>query len=369
MKKFIFADFLLALLLLVAAEAGVRIFMPHDVSGRFSYGYDQDSGFVESQDGLVHLVRAGGHRFHPQTFRLRRPADTYRIMVIGDSVPRGPSFKGAYAYQLQEILRERGIKAEVINLALPGFGARRKDLVLRKVLSYEPSLIILHVNDSNEYEDEREYRRSQDFKGWHPRQWLMKSFIFARAYEITTEKILWRLLPEKIRERTAVNDADAKLAASHDKEQERLWQQRVWQKTAEDVELARLHTIPIILVTQVTLDQKPSGKISLDDHNLDAMARNLAGPGVYVVSMKDIFSAVTPVTLYFSDFSHHLTAAGHEVMARDLADLIGSRLALKNGAQREGRGAKPGKRQQNCGLAPREWRMTRLVRTGGVSGR
>jgi hypothetical protein len=59
MKKYIFADFLFALLLLLAAEAGVRIFLPHDVSGRFSYGYDQDSGFVESGDGQVHLVRAG----------------------------------------------------------------------------------------------------------------------------------------------------------------------------------------------------------------------------------------------------------------------------------------------------------------------
>ncbi len=227
MKKHLFADFLFAVLLLLGFEIGVRVFLPHDISGRFSYGYDQDSGFVESKDGVVHLVRAGGKRFHPQTFTLQRPPDTLRIMVIGDSVPRGPSFKAAYAFQLQEILRDQGIKAEVINLALPGFGARRKDLVLRKVLQYDPSLIILHLNESNEFVDEREFRRSQDFKGWHPRHWLMKIFIFARAYEIKTEKILWPLLPEKIRELTAVNDADAKLAASRDKNQELLWQKLV----------------------------------------------------------------------------------------------------------------------------------------------
>ncbi len=99
------------------------------------------------------------------------------------------------------------------------------------------------------------------------------------------------------------------------------------------MKLARHQDISIILVTQVTLEQKPSGKINLDDHNLDDMARSLKGPGVYVVSMKDIFSAVTPVVSYFSDFSHHLTPAGHEIMARDLADLIGSRLALKTARQ------------------------------------
>jgi hypothetical protein len=48
---------------------------------------------------------------------------------------------------------------------------------MRKILQYDPSLIILHLNDSNEYEDERECR-SRDFKGWHPRHWLMKSFIY-----------------------------------------------------------------------------------------------------------------------------------------------------------------------------------------------
>jgi hypothetical protein len=175
MKKLLFADFLLALVLLLGAEVGVRLLLPHDVSGRFSYGFDRDSGFVESGNGTVSLVRAGGRRFHPQTFSRQRPADTRRIMVIGDSVPRGSSLKTAYPYLLQEHLRSQGISAEVINLAIAGFGARRSQLVVRKVLEYDPSLVILHLNDSNEYEDEREYRRSQDFKGWHPRHWLMKA--------------------------------------------------------------------------------------------------------------------------------------------------------------------------------------------------
>ena len=119
------------------------------------------------------------------------------------------------------------------------------------------------------------------------------------------------------------------------------------------------------------MEQKPSGKINLDDHNLDDMARSLKGPGVYVVSMKDIFSAVTPVVSYFSDFSHHLTPAGHEIMARDLADLIGSRLALKTAAPGEGRGENPGNRRQNYGLAAtrmengatgQDWRHIRAMR-------
>ena len=59
------------------------------------------------------------------------------------------------------------------------------------------------------------------------------------------------------------------------------------------------------------------------------MGRSLEGPGVYVLSMKDVFSNVTPCKSYFSDFSHHLTPAGHRIMAEKLADLISSRMAKK----------------------------------------
>jgi hypothetical protein len=328
MKKLLFADVLLALLLLLVAEVGVRLVLPHDVSGRFSYGYDRDSGFVELKGGTVHLVRAGGRRFHPQTFSLRRPADTYRIMVIGDSVPRGPNLKAAYAGQLQEVLRARGRQAEVINLALPGFGARRSQLVLRKVLTYDPSLIILHLNDSNEFEDEREFRRSQDFQGWHPRHWLMKIFIFARAYEIKTEKVLWKLVPDTIRRQRAVNDADAEVQASLDEAQQARWRERVWQTTHETVALARQEGIPVILVTQGAWQPGGDGQGRIDDHELDALGQSLSGSGVYLLSMKQVFSALAPVKPYFAD-SAHLTPSGHEIMAGELADLICRRLAGK----------------------------------------
>ena len=61
MSKRRFADFFLALCLLMVAELAVRLFLPHDVSGRFSYGYDREAGFVESGE-VVRLVRAGGRR-------------------------------------------------------------------------------------------------------------------------------------------------------------------------------------------------------------------------------------------------------------------------------------------------------------------
>jgi hypothetical protein len=229
---------------------------------------------------------------------------------------------------LQEVLRARGIRAEVINLAIPGFGARRSQLVLHKVLAYEPSLIILHLNDSNEFEDEREYRRSQDFQGWHPRHWPMKVFIFARAYEMKTEKVLWKLVPETIRRQTALNDADAELQASLDQAQQARWRERLWETTKETVAMAREKDIPVVLVTQGARQPGEAGQDRIDDHELDALGESLAGPGVWVVSMKQVFSTLTQINKYFAD-STHLTPMGHTLMAGELADLISRHLSGK----------------------------------------
>ncbi len=122
------------------------------MEGRFEYGYSPTAGFSENADGTVSLKRTGGRRFWPQTFSKVRPADTFRVMVIGDSVPRGSSLATSYATQLGEKLRALGIKAESFNLAVGGNGALRSQIILRQALNYEPSLVILHVNNSNEFE-------------------------------------------------------------------------------------------------------------------------------------------------------------------------------------------------------------------------
>lgn len=320
MRSGLFADFLLAFCLLLAAEVAVRVLLPHDVSGRFAYGYDRQAGFVEAGD-TVRLVRAGGRRFHPQTFSRQRPAATLRIMVVGDSVPRGPSLAASYPKQLEALLNAAGCRAEVINLAVAGFGVRRTQLIIQKILDYEPSLIIWHLNDSNEYEDEREYRRSQEFQGWHPRHWLMQSYILARAYEFKTEKLQWRLLPDKIRQQQMLNDADAELAASLDAHQQQLWRQRVWQTSRETVALLRQLGIPVILVLQAAWQQDHHGPGHLADHGLAALGQEVAGPGVQVLAMADLFGQCNPLSRYFAD-SAHLTPAGHQLLAQALGAMI-----------------------------------------------
>ena len=321
MKRLITPACLMVVCLLLLAEVGARVFFAQDISGRFDYGYNPQAGFAEHADGTVELFRAGGRRFHPQTFRRTRPPGTFRIFVVGDSVPRGPSFKEAYPWFLGDELRRQDIAAESINLGLPGYGPRRCQVVLKKIVEYEPSLIVLHINDTNKWEDEREWRRSQEFQGWHPRHWLMKVFIFRRLYEAKLEKVFWPLVPEAIRLKYAANDADAQVAAAQDP-REIAARIRLARETAvENVAMLRQRRIPIILVTQCRLAEDPRHGLYLSDHGLDPLGESLVGPGIYHISMKDVFSR-RDFRALFTNFSGHLHKEGHQILAQAICEKI-----------------------------------------------
>jgi hypothetical protein len=321
MKRLLTPAGLVVVCLMVLAEVGARVFFAQDISGRFDYGYNPQAGFAEQADGAVELFRAGGRRFHPQTFKRQRPPGTFRIFVVGDSVPRGPGFKKAYPWFLGEELRRHGIAAESINLAVPGYGPRRCQVVLQKILEYEPSLIVLHINDTNKWEDEREWRRSQEFKGWHPRHWLMKVFIFRRLYEAKLEKVFWPLVPEEIRLKFAANDADAQVAAGQDPREIAARIRLAEETAAENVALLRQRRIPVILITQCRLDKDSRQDLSLSDHGLDPLGESLVGAGIYHLSMKDLFSRMDFRPL-FANLSGHLHQEGHQVLAHAIFEKI-----------------------------------------------
>jgi hypothetical protein len=323
MRRAFSKSFLLAVALLVLGELAMRTFYARGLSGRFEYGYHPTAGFQENADGSLDLIRAGGRKFLPQNYPQRKPDGVFRIMVVGDSVPRGPSLADAYPARLAELLRQRGISAEGWNLCLPGYGAQRCHIVLQKALDFGPDLVIRHVNNSNEYEDEREWRRSQDIKGWKPGNTLMHSALIRRLHEMKTEGVFWALLPEKIRAQQGVNDAAAETAASMDEERIRAWKERVKNFLADDVAACRKAGVPMLLITQVRM--RGSGKeATLDDNGLDELARSFASPDVAILSMKGSLSTLDFAPLFMD--TAHLRPEGHRVLARTIAEAIAVRL-------------------------------------------
>ncbi|HEY9074139.1 MAG TPA: hypothetical protein VIN67_08395, partial [Desulfobaccales bacterium] len=200
------------------------------------------------------------------------------------------------------------------NLALPGYGARRCQVVLKKALEFEPSLIIMHVNDTNKWEDDREWRRSQEFKGWHPSHWLMKVFIFRRLYEAKQEKLFWPLVPDQVRLKGAVSDADAQVAAAQDPAEVAARIRLAREKLVENVALVRRRHIPLLLISQCRVERDAGRPPYIVDHGLDAMCEALTGPGVYHLSMREVFS-LPDFASYFAD-SGHLKPSGHRLLAQ-----------------------------------------------------
>lgn len=314
-------SFLLFFALFAGVELISRLFFTRTLSGRFEYGYHPTAGFVEKADGTVDLVRAGGRRFFPQTFRLEKPEGTLRLMVIGDSVARGRNVPSSYAGQLGGMLRADGVKAESFNLGVPGYGARRKEITAARALTYGTDVLVLHVNGSNEYEDEREWKRYVEFQSWHPRNWLMKSVVVRRLYEVKTEKMFWFWLPPEIRMQTAVSDADAEVAAGINEAKLTEWRALLEKHTRSTVETALKAGVKVVLVTQATFDQTAPPGGGLDGGGLDAMTEGLLGPEVMRVSMFELFKGRTDLADLYADGAH-IREKGHEILARAIADLL-----------------------------------------------
>jgi hypothetical protein len=335
MKNWLTPSFLLMLGLLVAGEIIVREGFSNSMSGRFDYGYNPTSGFVEKPDGTVKLIREGGRHFFPQTFTRVRPPGVYRIMVFGDSVPRGGTLDKSYSTQLATKLNAQGIKTESINFCIGGNGSMRTQVILRKAIAYQPSLVILHADNSDEYDDAREYKRSQNFKTWAPKYWLTKSYLIRRLYEFTTEQIYWAWLPGAIRDLNAVNDDDIKKQQGDNSQQRQEWDRGFVRHTAESVHMARSLGIPVLLVSEARLSRDARQPVHLNDMGVDNYLQPLLGPGVYLLSMKEALSK-TDYVPFFIDGTH-MYQPGHAFLADAIiAKLREEKLLPENGAGETG---------------------------------
>jgi hypothetical protein len=242
-------------------------------------------------------------------------------MVIGDSVPRGPSLEVSYAAQIGVKLRALGLKAESFNLAIGGNGSARSEIILRKALDYQPSLVILHADNGDEYEDEREWKRAQEFKSWHPRNWLMKSDVIRRLYEAITEQIFWKWVPAQVRVLNDVNDSGDKALAAQNPAKRREWDERALKNTAASVALARARGVPILLLTAAREHSDGHGGFYLDDNGMDNMVRPMLGKGVYFLSMKQILQA-TNFTAFYTGDGTHLRPEGHALIADAVVNML-----------------------------------------------
>ncbi len=345
LRRLVAPAFFASLAVLVLIECLIRITMVDFFSGRYQYGFDTQSGFVETADGRVNFVRAGGRRFYPQSMTRAKAPGTFRVITVGDSIARGASLEEAYPAQFGKRLRDQGYHIESINLAVPGFGSTRQLLVLRRALEYHPDLVILHFGMSNEFEDERDEKRAAAARGTHPRDWPLKSYLIARLHEYKIDLVTPRLLPEKIRVMSALDDAEEEASANRDPVRVQGWLRRF--SSIFDRSLAALAEagVPVLLIPRVELrDESPDTR--LDDAGLARLLEHHLGARVRWLDLRAVFGEHPAIELFSRD-RVHLHPPAHQVLGDALAVLIGqwSREPGSTIAQALARSAAPARTQ------------------------
>ncbi len=85
--------------------------------------------------------------FRDVDHKIAKPPGVYRIVVIGDSIAAGLKvgrFENTFPAVLGRLLNDRGLKTEVISLAVSGYNTQQEVETLReKGLRYQPDLVLL----------------------------------------------------------------------------------------------------------------------------------------------------------------------------------------------------------------------------------
>lgn len=321
----------LAALLCVAAlaliEITLRLTMSDFFVGRFDYGYEAQAGFEREAEGW-RIKRTGGRRFWPQFVADHKPAGTLRIVAIGDSISRGNDLEHSYPWLAAEGLKALGRPAEAVNLSVAGYGAERKRLVAGQVPALAPDLVILQIGMSNEFEDERDRARADEFDGWHPRHWAMKSWLLRRLYEWRQDFLFTRLLPESIRTATLRFDAEEEASANLNPHRRQIWRERFEAVTRETIDGFVRQSTPVLLVPRLRIEPGPQGPRFEADGMLEWCQAQVAAQ-VRCVSVADLMG-VRPDPAGFSADGVHLRPGLH---AR-LGELIAQRIAAWLPAQK-----------------------------------
>ncbi|MBL8163906.1 MAG: SGNH/GDSL hydrolase family protein, partial [Anaerolineae bacterium] len=111
----------------------------------------------EPTDEFHALVRLNNFGLHAPDYALDKPADTYRLLVVGDSFPQGMQvvYEQTFPYLLSSLLHPRsGQRVEVINLSVDAYGTDR-ELLLYALLGwrFQPDAVLLSIYMGNDVYD------------------------------------------------------------------------------------------------------------------------------------------------------------------------------------------------------------------------
>jgi hypothetical protein len=119
-------------------------------------------GLVRTENKQGVQVRINSDGLRDREHSIRKPASTFRIAVLGDSlceateVPLGKTFWSILEQKLSRCELRGGPKVEVINFGVAGFSTAQELLMLRtRVWKYQPDIVLLAFTGSDVSENFR----------------------------------------------------------------------------------------------------------------------------------------------------------------------------------------------------------------------
>ena len=252
-------------------------------------------------------------------FPLLKPANTFRILALGDSYTYGAgvSIEETYVKQLEatlnETLNDRGFRYEVLNAGVPGYNTYQELIHLREVgLQYNPDMILLGFTLSDA---ELGFfgLKSVEGRSWllQFKEWVKDHFALYSFVRLRLKRLVDRLKAAKlgiIIGGTAVSPlrlaVDGKTSPG-------------WELCRQSLEgfatLARERGIPLLLVIYPFLVNLDDTYPFRDSHTL--IAKTATDYGMNVVDLLSEFMGHEPSTLWVSPRDSHPNASANAIAA------------------------------------------------------
>jgi Tfp pilus assembly protein PilF len=180
------------LVLFAALEAGLRL-AHYGRASTFLIPDDQP-GYLRSNPEFASLFLPGNFDLRPLNFRLaaKKPANTVRIVVLGESAAQGvpvPAF--GFAPQVRAQLRAHypGKEIEVINTGIVAINSHVVYQVAREMARYEPDLFLVYMGNN---EVVGPYGPGCAYLSQMPPLWVIRASVWVRS--LRTGQLLGTLL-------------------------------------------------------------------------------------------------------------------------------------------------------------------------------
>jgi len=258
----------------------------------------------------------------------RKPSNKKRIVALGDSFTMGygVNIENLYLTRLRKKLKDAGHNVEVVNLGVSGFSSAEELIMLENEgLKYDPDLVILafYQNDLDENMISGLYKLSNNELVRNNTEYLPKIKLRNFLYSIP----VYRYLAERsqllylVRERIAgmiksslLENSEVELKEMDNNKNKRILGAKILDRIFETL---NERGIPLVLLNIPTVQNASRTMETVIP--VDNMRKFNE---LYYLDSYEILKDIPTPKTYWSRSHHHWTPYSHELVGKNLTDLI-----------------------------------------------